>query len=218
MKTKWNLTANEERVHLANLERLLNAGVDVSEQKPVAQPMLRIRQKLASPIDNLLMAPPKGGYVIAVWLEIVALKAGVAIRGCEIQPQRWNDERIELVPYSARQQGYHNIAKLEYETEHVLNGQIEEERVLRRGDILRGVLLAQSFTKLPDWCCREFSVNVDLCFFDQFDNDYQLEVVLGVIRDDKPHQGNKQSLRADMDGRVSSLGKSHVSGETHVKR
>jgi hypothetical protein len=213
-----NLSKTEQRFHDLNLQRLIAAGVVVGEQKPTEKSMLRIEQT-GGPHDSVLWAPAIGGYVIAVWLRIVALKAGISVCDCAIVPRRWQDSGIYLLEPPDRLPFYKDIAGIDYPKNDVLNHQIFAEHVLRWGDVLDGVLVAQSFTPPPDWCSTGMTIESELCFFDQFDNQYPLIVELNVTREAKrvqPANHHPAIFRADgKQRRPSAIGGSEVRGERH---
>jgi len=206
MKTKGSLTKSEQRTQDLNLQRLAAAGVPLAEQKHVEAPWLRIEQ-VGGPYDNVCLAPPIGGYVAATWLRILAMKAGVRICHCEITPKRWSDDRIYLLDPPDRLPIYRDIANLDYPTCDVLNHRISAECALAWGEIIEGVLIAQSLVRPPDWFSTGFMVEFKLCFFDQFDNGYPITVALRVIRDSTPVvRGQQQSTFRTVEGQRSPIG------------
>jgi hypothetical protein len=125
----------------------------------------------------------------------VALKAGISVCDCAIVPGRWEDTGIYLLEPPDRIPFYANIARFEYPKDDVLNHWISGGHTLGMGEMPEGILIAQSFTRPPDWCRNGMAVEIELCFFDQFDNPYPLNVELRVIRfnerveDAKRHHG-----------------------------
>lgn len=180
MKTIRNFNAAERRIHNQNLHRLKSAGVAVGE--PNTEKLLRIEQTS----DGVLHAPAIGGYVIAAWLRIVALKARITIIDYAITPCGWKDDGIYLLDnQNDRFPYFRDIAELNYPKHDVLNDLILKEQPLGCGEVVNGVLVAQSLNRAPDWFSTGLTANLELCLFDQFENTHPLEIALLITRDIK---------------------------------
>jgi hypothetical protein len=180
MRTKSKLSQAERLEYEANVKRLRDSGLEIEQENtPWEAPTLRVDQ-VGGPNDSVILAAPRGGYVIAAWLRIIPLKSGISICGRQITLRGWDDPELDFVeaPF------WKNVAELEYETDDVLNDRITG-RTLGRVKNLEGVIIAQSCTLLPERYCSGIPVDVELIFVDQFDNCSPLCVQLSVIRDDK---------------------------------
>jgi len=186
MRKKLSLTKTEQQAYDVNAKRLMAAGVIPFEDKPSYEAQMLTVVQTGGPLDNLVHAPSVGGCVIAVWVRIVALKSGISVCDCQVTPRKWDDPGIFLVEATEGVPYYKALGGVEYPRTKVLNHLIFSERSLRHGQILDGVVLAQSFTSLPTWCDSGMSVEAELCFFDQFVNTYPLKVDLRVMKDTKP--------------------------------
>src|ERR1700688_1875563 len=182
MRKKSNLSNVEQRSYDYHFKRLVAAGTIPDEEKSVSEtPMLTV-ELIGCPSESVLLAPAIGGYGIAVWVRLVALKSEMGVCGCQVTPLAWDDNTIYLVDEVEDGSFYTTLGELEYPKAEVLNHRISGKCFLRRGRILEGVLLAQSFASPPTLRDGRTPIEVELCFFDQFDNQYPLRVDLMPIR------------------------------------
>ena len=193
MRKKLTLTRREQQEHDANAKRLSAVGTIPQEvnSSPGAQ-LLSIEQ-MGGPVDSFVHASPSGGYGMVICVRIVVLKSGINLSDCEITPSKWRDDAIELQP-AHEQLGYSNaVGGVEYPKDDVLNPWISSTRSLEYGRVLEGVIIARSFASLPKWCENGMSIEADLYLFDQFENQYPLQVDLRVIRDAKREVPRRRS-------------------------
>jgi hypothetical protein len=193
MKKKLSLSNTEKQEHNANAKRLMAAGVIPNEDEPSSEPKMLSVQQTGGPSESVVYAPSVGGYVIVVWVRIVALKSGINVCECQLMPQRWNDTKIFLVEATEGVPYYKAIGGIEYPKTDVLNHRISSKRSLRRSETLEGAIVAQSFGSLPTWCDNGVSIELELSFIDQFDNFYPLKVDLRVMRDMKRSEHPRRS-------------------------
>ena len=203
MKKKSNLNRIEQRAHDANAKRLREMGVIPSEKKPTTE--LHIEQ-MGGPTESFIDAPPIGGYGIAVWVRIVALRSGIAICDFEITPQGWEDNGIHLVDVRERVPHYIVPGGTEFSKDMVLNDWISAGRRLEKGQVLEGVLIARSFASLPGWCSSGIEAEAELSFIDHFGNHHPLKVDLMVIR-------NTREIKRERPARFPGLYGPSTSGE-----
>jgi hypothetical protein len=185
MKNKFTLSNTEEQEHNANTKRLIAAGVVPPQEKPSSEPQMLVVEQAGGPLDSFVHASSAGGYGIAVWVRIVALKSGISVCDCYVAPKEWNDTDISLMDATEGVPYYTVPGGVEYPKKDVLNRWISSTRSLKQGRTLEGVVIAQSFASLPAWCQSGISIDVELCFVDQFGNPYPLKVSLMVVRDAK---------------------------------
>ncbi|HWY53225.1 MAG TPA: hypothetical protein VNZ03_02110 [Terriglobales bacterium] len=193
MKKKSSLSNTETQAYSANAKRLRAVGVIPPEEKPLTGAQWLTVEQTGGPTESFVHTPPVGGYGIAVWVRIVALKSGINVCECQITPGRWDDTGIWLVEMPEGDSDYRVHGGVEYAKDAVLNHRIASKRPLTRGQILEGVVIAMSFASLPGWCHSGISVGAELCFFDQFDNTYPLKVDLRVMRDLKRGERTRHS-------------------------
>jgi hypothetical protein len=183
VRTKLSLSKTERQEYNVNANRLMAAGVIPREDKPASEPQMLTVEQVGGPLDSFVHALSLGGYGIGVWVRIVVLKSGIRLSDCQVNPRKWDDTRIRLVDETNRLYSYARTVGVEYPRADVLNPWISNNQYLRRGEVLEGVVMAYSPVPLPAWCVNGISIEAELCFVDQFDNIYPLNVDLRVIRD-----------------------------------
>ena len=193
MKKKLSLSNIEKQEYNANTKRLTAVGVIHPEEQPSPKAQMCTVEQTGGPTESVVHASSAGGYGIAVWVCIVALKSGISIRKCHVAPKEWDDTDISLMDATEGVPYYTTRGGVEYPKMDVLNRWISPPRSLRQGQILEGVVIAQSLASLPAWCQSGISIEAELCFVDQFDNIYPLKVELMVIRDLKRSERPRRS-------------------------
>jgi hypothetical protein len=193
VKKKLSLSKTETQEYDTNVKRLVAAGVVPPEEKPSAGSQMLTVEQIGGPTVSFVHAPPVGGFGIVVWLRFVPLKSQISLCDFQIRPERWNDTKIFLVDAAEGVLPYRALGGVEYPKTDVLNPWIASDRCLKHGHVLEGVLIAQSFASLPAWCQSGISIDMELCFFDQFDNIYPLEVELMVIRDKRDERPRRST-------------------------
>jgi hypothetical protein len=185
MRKKLRLNNTEQQEHNANVKRLRAVSIIMSDEEPIPDAQLLILEQIGGPTGSFVHAPSVGGYGIAVWVRIVPLKSGISVCDCQVTPQEWDDTGICLVDATEGVPYYTVPGGVEYPEDEVLNHWMSGRRYLKNGQILQGVVIAQSFASLPARCCAGIEVEVELTFVDQFGNRYPLKVDLMVVRDKK---------------------------------
>ena len=185
MRKKLSLSNTEQREYEANAKRLRAVGVVPPEEKPSPEAQMLTVEQTGGPTESVVHEPSAGGYGIAVWVRIVALKSEINLCDFQVKPKKWDDTGIFLVNATEGVSYYKTPGGVEYPKKDVLNRWISTSRSLRKRQTLEGVVIAQSFASLPAWCSSGIEVEAELSFIDQFGNRYPLQVDLMVIRDGK---------------------------------
>jgi len=186
MRKKFKLSNTEQQDYNANVNRLKAIGMTIpQEEKPSPEAQMLTVEQTGGPTESVVHEPPAGGYGIAVWVRIVALKSEINLCDCQVTPKNWDDAGIFLVNAAEGVPYFKTPAGVEYPKTAVLNDWILTTRPLRKRQTLEGVVIAQSFASLPVKCYAGTEDEVELCFIDQFGNRYPLQVDLMVIRDGK---------------------------------
>jgi hypothetical protein len=183
VRTKLSLSNKEQQEYNVTAKRLTAVGLLSPEEKPLPEARILSLEQTGNPVDSFVHATPAPGYGIVVWVRIVALKSGVNLSGCQVMPRRWEDNGLRLVDATEGVYSYAAIGGVEYPATTMLNPWISSNRSLRCGKVLEGLVMVRSPRSLPAWCVEGISIEVDLRFFDQFDNVYPLKVELRVMRD-----------------------------------
>ena len=184
MRKRSQLNKTQEQTHIVRAHALMAAGVAIEiDQNLLAEsPLLRI-QHMGGAGSAGLYARPGGGIGIAIWLRIVALKPDVMIRDTEISVP-WKDDGVYLQEVFEKVSNYKVANGPEYPKASVLNHRLGRRLQLRQ--VLEGVLIARSSRRLPDVYRTGMVVPITVCFWDQLDTPYSVEVGVGVILDKAP--------------------------------
>jgi hypothetical protein len=183
MRKKLSLSNTEQQEYNDAIERLTAVGVIPPAEKPSHGARTLIVEPMGGPTDSFVHAPSVGGYGIAIWVRIIALISGINVCDCEVTPQWGEDNGICLVDMPERVPYYTVPGGFEYPLDEVLNHRFFGRRYLKRGQMLQGVVIAQSFGSPPAWCINGISIGVELHLFDQFGNPHPLKVDLRLTRD-----------------------------------
>jgi hypothetical protein len=182
VKTRSNLTKSEKRTDSANAERLKFAGLAIGVENAASSeaPLLRIDQSEYSDI----YAGTRAGMALAICLRVEALTSGITLRDdlAEITIRGCEDAEIFLVsPPPEKSLGYRVLGWLDLPQCSVLNHRIFRGRPLPRGVIFDGILVAQSFARLPSQFQTGMLISAKIRFADQ-GNVFTSEVRLSVAR------------------------------------
>jgi hypothetical protein len=188
VRTKWNLTKSEQRTDSTNAKRLRSAGLSIGVEHPASSeaPLLRIEQ---SEYSFVYAGTALGGMALAICLRLVALKSGITLFDdlVEITITGCDDAEIFVVPPPEKMLSYKVLGWLDIERDAVLNHRIFNGRPLPCGEIFDGILIAQSFARLPSQFQTGMPVSAKIRLTDQWGNVFTSEVRLGLER-------RKQSL------------------------
>jgi hypothetical protein len=202
VKTKWNLTKSEKRTDSANAERLKLAGLAISVEHAASSeaPLLRIEQGEYSEIK----AGTLGGMALAICLRVTALTSGITPDVLEITILDCDDAEISLVLPPEKSLSY-KVLGWRIQRDAVLNHQIFYGRPLPCGEIFDGILIAQSFARLPSQFQTGMFVSAKIRIADQSGKVSTSEVRLGVERCmQDPRRPEKRDIRAGASYRDSS--------------
>lgn len=183
MKKKLYLSSAEQQEHNANAIRLRTVGTIPQQENPSFKAQMLILEQTSGPTDSVIHEPLFGGYGIAIWVRIVALKSEVSLCDCQITPKQWDDTEIFLVSAVEGARYCKMPDGAEYPRNNVLNCWISSARPLRKRQVVEGVIIAQSFESLPEQCKTGTMVEVELSIIDQLGTRYPLRVELIVTRD-----------------------------------
>lgn len=181
-KQKWNLTRAEQKQN-RNLEnRLIAAGALDSSRSERADPeWIQIR---LCPATSYVRAAPFRS-IFAIHARIVALATNVIIQHFEVSSSVEDlDIFLDSDPMVNRSERkfYRCWDGLQFHRDEVLNHRVDEEGVLRRGDVMEGVVLAASFKGVPSCFGVRYRLPLALSIVNQFDDVQHSTLELPVER------------------------------------
>ena len=208
MKTKWNLTKSDQRVHSENAERLKSGGVALGIEKTASSepPRLRVEQKE----NSFIHAGVCKGIAVEFYLRLMPLKPGIILCDGGITISGCDDVDIPLVEPWEGSLRYNPFGWLDIESGSVLNHLVFNGRPLLCSRVFEGTLVAQSFDTLPSHFQTGTPINATICLVDQFDNPYESVVKLGVLRHSQEWERPKNA--------TGLFGPKQVFGDVHQRR
>jgi hypothetical protein len=180
-RRRWTLSIAERRDYKLIAEALNAAGADLNLSVFAAGEALRVTP-VSVMAENYLRFSTRG-FVCIFQVSIVALTPLVILQDFKLSSPEW-----ELNTYfledpsvrSSRERCYRLIDGTNFDRTEVLNHRVGDAGRLRYGNQIQGLLLAQSFDRLPD-CYKSGSVvPVVLSITDQFGDVSQSTIRLQV--------------------------------------
>jgi hypothetical protein len=175
------LTKSEEAEFHRIAERMRAAGADIdpSTFRTTATPWICLKCcRTASSVSAMPAA-----CVFVVYLRIVALAPKVVLQEFDLTSPDWPLNAVILGDpggSNSANEFYRLLDRTRYHRNEVVNHRLDEEGILRRGDILEGLLLAYSLdpvpAKYPNWGLMRLCVSIT----NQFDGVQELAIELPV--------------------------------------
>lgn len=166
------------------VRRLKAAGCPLPAENDVECP-LRIRVTQQPPtLGSFARALPQGTLFV-LDLSVVALASKVIIQDLHLSSPEW-EFGAWLLSDPALHRSSDRYYRLpdgsDYLRDEVLNQRVDEQITLRRGDMIRGVILAQAFEPLPRQYTHGALMPICLAIADQFEDSHESTFELYVDR------------------------------------
>jgi hypothetical protein len=171
MPIRKDLLSKAEHVkYIACLAQLLKAGCDVRIPSERQENSRALNIQIAPPEENIIRELPTGGVVYAIWIRLVALRAGVILEEFGLAAASDPD----LIPLSPGKEGLYVFARgFDFAWEEVLNHRIEKPlRFHHRGYLAEGWLLAVGQEPIPDTYRHGMAERLEVRLTDQFGGDH----------------------------------------------
>jgi hypothetical protein len=181
-KQRRSLTRGERMQNRKIEKRLITAGALDSSSSELTDPeWIRISHCLTA---SYVRASPLSS-IFVIHARIVALATMVIIQDFVV----WSPV-MDLVTWLVRdpmlnrsdQTFYHSWDGSRFHRNEVLNHRVDKEGVLRRGDVLEGVVIAESFKGIPSCFGVTYRLPLCLSIVNQFDYVRKLTIELPVER------------------------------------
>jgi hypothetical protein len=188
---------SEQRIQLANTERLKSAGIAIGTENSASleSPGLRVEQSEYS----FLTANVKGGFAAAICLTLTPLKSGIILRDCcEITMPGCDDLNVLVVQPSKDPRLYTSVFRyFKLESDAVLNPHFLNGRALPRRQVLDGILLVYSYESLPGRLMHRMTMHGTISLTDQLDNVYETDLQL-IVEPHVPRKVKEPKARSSM--------------------
>jgi hypothetical protein len=182
-RTKWRLTRTEQLEHRQAIEMLRAGGADLvlPAGMPSSPPWLMVDHSPLSGRANVVGLDT----IFSIWVRIV-VKASRMIIEAEVSTPEWDEDVFPVdEPRRAscsRIPNYVLPGGSSFSMDQVLNHRLDGHEILRRGDVLDGLILAQSCNPLPSSYAEGSRVKIELCLRNQFGECHQSKVAVPVRR------------------------------------
>jgi len=182
-RVRWTLTDRERAEYVRMAERLRTAGADLDPSALGTTESPWSSLKCVRPATSVRAMP--GGCVFVIHLRIVALAPKVMLQDFQVtSPDGALNPYVLTDPSVNRSsnQFYLLADRTKFHREEVLNHRVDQEGILRRGDVLEGVLLADSVGPVPAQYQNGSRMRVCLSISNQFDEIQEVTIDLLVER------------------------------------
>jgi hypothetical protein len=164
------LSRAEQERYRSDAQQLCAFGLDVEIPEELQEDSRALDIHIAPPHENIIRQLPSGAVAYAIWVWIVALRAGVILRAFRLASAL--DQEL-LALYANGKSLYYFHRGFDFSEEEVLNHRIEGSLCFHhRGDLVEGWLLATGLKPIPEAYPDRMSVGVDVIFTDQLGHDH----------------------------------------------
>jgi hypothetical protein len=180
-RNRWTLTRSQKSDYNRAIERLRAAGADLA---PFAFDCEWIKVT-HSPAASW-MRTWTGASVLAIYMRILGLAPKTVIQGFELSSPEWEFNAYVLddpAVGNSAQQLYRMLDGSRFHRSEVLNHRVDAEGVLRRDDVMEGLVLAECFSSVPTRCNQWNSAPLTVSIVNQFDDSraFQFEVPVAHV-------------------------------------
>jgi hypothetical protein len=124
-----------------------------------------------------------GASAFLIHVRMVGLAPKIVLQGFELSSPEWEFNAYVLddpaVAKSA-QQFYRTLDGCLFHRSEILNHRVDAEGILRHGDVMEGLVLAQCFSSVPARCNQWKSMPLIVSIVNQFDDVYSFPFELPV--------------------------------------
>jgi hypothetical protein len=158
-----------------------------------------------SPVGSYVRAKPTS-CVFVLYLRIVCSAPKVILQEFDLSSPEWPLNAYILDDPAVSNSAckfYRFFDGEKFYRNEVLNHRVDEEGRLRRGDVMEGVLLAESFDSVPSKYTDHSSMPLCLSIANQFDEVYEFKVAIPVERiaaRTQPRAKRRSTLYDEADG------------------
>jgi len=182
-RRRWNIPNRELLEYRKIAERMRAAGADLDPSTLRTMETPWISLKCFRPASSVRVMP--GGCVFVIYLTIVALVSKVVLQDFRVMSPDWALNPYVLTDPSvckSSAQFYLLLDRNRFHRDEVLNHRVDQAGILSRGEVLEGVLLADSLGPVPEHYETGSRIRVCLSISNVFDEIQELTVDLLVER------------------------------------
>ena len=179
-RNRWTLTRSQKSEYSAAVKRMRAAGADLAPFGSDA-PWIRVTHCPAASCVRTWT----GATVFVIHVRVVGLAPKIVLQGFDLSSPEWELNAYVLDDPGMRNstpQLYRMLDGSRFHRSEVLNHRVDVERILRHGDVMEGLVLAQCFSSLPTRYNQRNSVPLTLSTANQFDHVHAFQFELPVER------------------------------------
>ena len=180
------LTQYERRKGKELMDRIKAAGIPVAAESPKDEaPFLVIRQNFEAYESTIFSLNGGAGLILPLQITVdtpVFVFCGVDITLAK-WPNVWFRPLTENDSDDWPHYNFYGRSNLKFHRDETINRILAEQRQFRRGDFLRGLLLAFSFEPMPDDIVRGAVLTGSIKIYDQFERENCGKISLSVDRE-----------------------------------
>ena len=179
---RWTLTRSEEAQYRRITERMRAAGAELDPSAFAAHESRWITLKVCSE-DSYVRATPTS-CVFVLYVRIVGLVPKVILQDFDLSSPAWPLNAYILGDPSVSNSNckFYQPQGEKFHRTEILNHRVEGEGRLGRGDVMQGLLLAESFDSVPSKYTDHSFMPLCLSIVNQFDDVHKFKFEIQVER------------------------------------
>jgi hypothetical protein len=207
---RWTLTRSEELQYRRIAERMRAAGAELDPSAFATYESPWISLKI-SPVGSYVRARPTS-CVFVLALRIVGLVPKLTLQGFDLSSPAWPLNAYILDDPTVSNSAckfYRLLDGEKFYREEILNHRVEGDGRLGRGDVLEGLLLAESLDSVPSKLTDHSFMPLCLSIVNQFDDVHECKFAIQVERIPsriQPRAERRSTLCDGADGSPPPLG------------
>lgn len=200
-RNRWTLTRSQKSEYCNAVKRMRAAGADLA---PFCSdgPWIRVAHCAAASCVRTWT----GASVFVIHVRIVGLAPKTVLQGFDLSSPEWELNAYVLndpAEGNSKQQLYRMLDRTRFHRDEVLNHRVDAEGILRHGDVIEGLVLAECFSSAPTRYNQQNSMPLTLSIGNQFDEVHESKFAIQVERIPariQPRAGRRSTLYDSADG------------------
>lgn len=200
-RNRWTPTRSQKSEYSRAVERMRAAGAELAPFT-FDCPWVRVTHCLAAGCVRTWT----GASVFVIHVRMVGLAPKIVLQGFDLSSPEWEFNAYILddpAEGNSSQQFYRTLDGSRFHRSEVLNHRVDADGVLRRGDVMEGLVLGECFSSVPTLYNQWNSMPLTVSVVNQFDEVHESKFAIQVeqIRDRiKPRAARRSTLYDGADG------------------
>jgi hypothetical protein len=166
-RKRWTLTRSQKTEYNTAVQRMRAAGADLAPFGFDCEWIRVTHCPIASCVRTWT-----GATVFVIHVRMVGLASKIVLQGFDLSSPEWEFNAYVLddpALGNSAQQLYRMLDGSRFHRSEILNHRVDEEGLLRHGDVMEGLVLAECFSSVPTCYNRSNSIPLTLSMGNQFD-------------------------------------------------